>query len=818
MNDLVPMLVLSMHKRPGPGTLSVQKERNRMQRHTLPLLSGPALLGLVLLAVPARAEPPAPKKAGDDVFGYSAAFDDAVKQIGQITPQEFARRYPGKAEYLEKFGWDSTQGKFFDQFNTASPPVSKKGGGYIFKLNDEELAAFKKNGFVVSERMGAASFSEMLYRVYSRDLPVYISADAVLQAWHRSYDAMLEELEETYLAQSLNEILVGMVAGLPEAHKNYGKGVLAEGVTDADYFLTVARSLLAGKPVKSPLDQDARVAKTLKKCDELQIEDFNLFGRERSVDFSQFKVRGHYESSELLKRYFRAMMWCGRIDLRVAGNPEESSPRELGAAVILHDLLIKAGKFEQWQQFDQMIQTFVGKTDSMTFAQLGAVLAKGNIKSPADVKDLGVLEALQKEIVSGKIGLQHIRSDGYVSPFGAEKAQLPRSFTLLGQKFVVDSWVTAKVVFDDVIWDNKKVMRRVPSCLDVAFAALGNDAVVPDLVDRMQAAGGREFRDGLNYQHNLAAVRQVIDAQDRGVWDENLYMNWLACLRELSQPTTDAKYPEVMRTRAWAMKNVNTQLASWTQLRHDTILYVKQSYTGTTLCYYPAGYVEAVPHFWTRFEKMASRAAELIEKTPFPDRVVEKPVLGTITQKVALKAVQAQQAAFFRNFAKQIGVLKGIAEKELAQKELTKEETEFLEKVVEIVHRGSGGPRYNGWYFGLFYKGPTDADKWDALVADVHTDVPDPNVGDPGCVLTQGVGNVDFLLIAIDNGKDRMVYGGPVLSHYEFEMPGVGRKSDSEWRKEIRDGKLPPRPSWTKTYLVPGENKDAKNYKHTDDK
>jgi hypothetical protein len=57
------------------------------------------------------------------------------------------------------------------------------------------------------------------------------------------------------------------------------------------------------------------------------------------------------------------------------------------------------------------------------------------------------------------------------------------------------------------------------------------------------------------------------------------------------------------------------------------------------------------------------------------------------------------------------------------------------------------------------------------------------------------------------------MYAGPVLSHYEFEMPETTRKSDSEWRKEIKEGKLPKRPEWTKSYLVPGENKDAKNYK-----
>ena len=62
---------------------------------------------------------------------------------------------------------------------------------------------------------------------------------------------------------------------------------------------------------------------------------------------------------------------------------------------------------------------------------------------------------------------------------------------------------------------------------------------------------------------------------------------------------------------------------------------------------------------------------------------------------------------------------------------------------------------------------------------------------------------VDLLMIAVDNGKDKMVYAGPVQSHYEFEMPGVARKSDSEWRNDIKIGNVPPRPDWTKSYLVP---------------
>jgi hypothetical protein len=327
----------------------------------------------------------------------------------------------------------------------------------------------------------------------------------------------------------------------------------------------------------------------------------------------------------------------------------------------------------------------------------------------------------------------------------------------------------------------------------------------------MKDRDGRRFRDGLNYQHNLAAVRRVVDAQDPAAWDENVYTSWLATLRELSKPTTDAKYPEAMRTRAWAMKTVNTQLASWAQLRHDTVLYVKQSYTAGVTCYYPHGFVEPVPAFWARLEKTAARAADLIARADFPDRKVEKTTRYG-KQVIDLRAVQKRQAEFLGRFAKQVGLLKTIAAKQLDQKELTADEAKVLREVVQANFGCGGPPDYTGWYPGLFYKGANDSGKWDALVADVHTNVPAPPLNDPGCVLTQGVGNVDLLLVAIDNGKDHVVYAGPLLSHYEFEMPGVSRKSDSEWRKEINAGKLPPRPEWTRGYLVPGVNPHAPKY------
>jgi hypothetical protein len=774
-------------------------------------------------------------RANEDSLGYSAHFERELKQIGEISPQEFARRYPSQAKYLDKLSWDPTSAKFWDDFNRDPkllksksgidisqfekflPPEQKKGLRGDFRLNEQELAAFKQNGFVVSERLNTGSFAEMFYGIYSRDLPVFISTDALLHAWHRTYDGMLEELEETYLATSLDDILSAMAKSIPAAVKLYGNGVMKDSLADADYFLAVARSLLAGKQMPTALNQEARVALTLQAVERKQLHKFELFGRQREMDFSQFEVRGHYENSEQLKKYFKAMMWCGRIDLRIAGGRDYwgvlSSPRELGSAVILNDLLLRSNQFERWHQFDRLIQTYVGRTDSATFAHLGALLTNAGIKSPADLKTMEQLEALQIKILAGKVGLQDIRGDVYTAPFDG-KVELPRSFTLLGQKFVVDSWVTAKVVFDDVPAELEDTpagkilrVRRVPSCLDVAFAALANDQVVPMLVDRITAAA-HPFRDKVNYLNNLAAARNVIDAQRPSEWDENLYMGWLATLREQSKPTTDAKYPEVLRTKAWAMKSLNTQLASWSHLRHDTILYAKQSYTSNASCFYPAGFVEPVPHVWSRMEKMIQRAAELIDKTPFPNgTAVKKTTRGDV--QVDFKALHNQQAAFLRNFAKQVGTLNAIATKQLEQKELTAAETKFLKDIVQK-DRSSGYTEYNGWYTKLFWKSTTDAGQADPLVAEVHTDVPAPTHGDPGCILHQGVGNVDLLLIAIDNGTDRMVYAGPVLSHYEFEMPGIVRKPDSEWRKDVSAGRLPPRPEWTRGYLIPDTKRNQK--------
>ncbi len=310
------------------------------------------------------------------------------------------------------------------------------------------------------------------------------------------------------------------------------------------------------------------------------------------------------------------MMWCSLIDLRVAtfAPNKEDDIRELCTTVVLDYLLKQSGQYPAWSALDQVLRSFVGVPESMTFPQLDSLLSAANIHSPADVPSLVTLTNLQTQLLTGELGLETIRSGVFFyDPLSPEVPKLPRSFSVFSQRFTMDAWA-----FSEVTWPStgNLVFRTRPSCLDVAFSVLSNNSIVPLLASRMVATNGTPFRDGIPYQTNLAAVRNVIDSQNSGAWSNSIYTAWLGAARALSAPTTDSTYPEAMRTQAWAMKNLNTQLASWTELKHDTVLYDSQAYTGDILCSYPAGFVEPRPEFWRAMNALATGAASAIAAMP----------------------------------------------------------------------------------------------------------------------------------------------------------------------------------------------------------
>ena len=777
---------------------------------------------------------------GADLYGFTSEFKAALAANSQLSVDEFLNRYDQSDRYVTELSYDPTNAEFWDTLDTPTgapepnAPVPNPQDVRLddFNLNDEETETFKKNGFVVSGRKGDHSFADSYYKIFTNDLPVFISVDSFLQAWHQNFRGILSDQEEFILSTQFEDILESMRAQLPLIRGLGLSDALLPSLDDADFYLTVALSLFNAEPVESILGtSDDLVKSALNGVEELGVKPFPIFGRTNPepFDFSQFKPRGHYTKSERLRRYFQAAMWCGRVDFRVAGPKNLASERELGTAAILQEALVMSGKLEAWNQFDRFIQLFVGLSDSMTAPQLAGVLKADGIQSVFDIKSLADLTALQERIEAGGLGAQEIQSHGFVASPSGESLQLPRSFTLFGQRFVMDSWAMNHLVFDRIFWNGGKVARRLPSAVDVAFTVFGNRSSADIVHSRINDSSGVPFRDGLPYQHHLASLAEVFDGLPEKRWKDNVYTSWLHTLRKWSEPL-DSSIPEVFRTKEWSRKTMASQLASWTQLRHNTVLYAKQSATGDVLCSFPHSFVEPNLSVWLSLAQMAKMTADQLETispsgssrvsqlppwinpSHFPELSIEQ-LTSVFGEHVTVdhKVLQNNQVRSLRHFQSTCEKLAEIVVRQNAEQELTDDQKSYLKNMVEVMVDYVGTRSYSGWYTRLYYNevrggGVEPAELWDPVVTDVHTDFPALLHGDPGTILHQAVGNTALMIISIDCQGTR-VYAGPVSTYYEFTSgPGVfDRMTDEDWKAKLLAGDQPAEPEWTSGHRIPGK-------------
>jgi hypothetical protein len=670
------------------------------------------------------------------------------------------------------------------------------------RLTAEEQEIFKRTGIVGVDHDWRYNMGSAYEEIYRHDLPVLVTTDSILHAMHRSFDDILIEIETGIFAPTIGQLLAETHERL-QAEVADGKKdpELRKSVEDVDLYITVARNLGAAVSrdprcvgpdsyddlcadkreadsedtellVKSGFGQDRKAREVLKAI-VAAVPDagVSLYGRAVAagpyVDWTQFKPRGHYTKSPALRRYFRIMMWLGRMDVgfKLAPGPAEFGKadvdRELRDAALLSWTVRNARQLEPLASVDRAIGFLVGLSDNVTAADMVAACQRADMRAVVDLSNRETLGQLRQELRN--VGAQRIRSQfGYRAPGDASEVPLPEAFQLFGQRFVIDSFVTAKVVFDSIMFKGEQQRRPMPTGLDV-MAALGSDEAVglaqPEIAQ-------------WNYATNLLAARRVVEERPPDAWGASQYDLWLSALSMLDDVPAGTDFPEVMRAQAWSRKQLQTQLGSWAELRHDTILYAKQSYTMGELCEYPTGYVEPYPEFFARVAQFAEVAGERLH---------------------ALKFNTIRIRNFLGGFAAVVRRLEGLARKELTGQAFTDDEKKWLKEVVrKEMHGGCGAPtiEFTGWYRDLIYSG--DPDSWEPTIADVHTD---PN---SGAVLQVAVGDVNFLVAAIDSRGDRAAYVGPVYSYYEFTSKQ--RLTDEEWRSRIKAGNLPPRPEWVRAF------------------
>ncbi len=326
-----------------------------------------------------------------------------VEQDQPTTADAFAARW--KPAYRPSLGYDPLKAMHLDLIQ-ASP----------LRLNDAENAKFGQNGFVISGRQAFPTFFYGYKAIYAADLPVFISADSILYAVHRSYDAILKELEQARLIDALSTLLAGM-------HQALGSGAGAQMSAqfssdvraDADLYLTVARRLLAagGGPGPALAPVAGAKAADADKLVELAMAasgmgEVPLFGdAERAIDFSQFTPRGHYVGEPRMEAYFRAMIWLGRTDLRLI-EKQRFLRRQFDVALLLA-LLLDSTRQQSWKQIDQVLAGFVGESDNMTVLDFDRLRAALNVPALADLAGR-TDQQLAQAITAGNFGIQRIAS------------------------------------------------------------------------------------------------------------------------------------------------------------------------------------------------------------------------------------------------------------------------------------------------------------------------------------------------------------------------------------------------------------------------
>ena len=274
-------------------------------------------------------------------------------------------------------------------------------------------------------------------------------------------------------------------------------------------------------------------------------------------------------------------------------------------------------------------------------------------------------------------------------------------------------------------------------------------------------------------------MASLVGSRKPSDWAGTVYDAWLASLEPQLAPRGVA-YPDYMRTPAWAAKSLQTALASYAELKHDTILYAKQGSAGEgggmeePLKWKPRHWVEPDP---VAFLRLAASASLLRDG---------------MSQRDLLPASDRATLDTFIELATWLG---GIATRELGGAVVNDKQNERL--------GGIGSELEYLWFatsdLSEVEGYPGVSEESDALVADIYRS--------SSAYLEEATGFVDtiWVIVPIADGRFELARGA-VSSYYEFRWPADGsRLTDKEWRSMLddADGSGPvERPSWQAPFLL----------------
>ncbi|MBN1362313.1 MAG: DUF3160 domain-containing protein [Sedimentisphaerales bacterium] len=229
---------------------------------------------------------------------------------------------------------------FARYYEPCEPNVVPNAPGYTLPLDVNDITNFaqvdeiidldgvaeliRQNGFAVIEPNAALQAAwgadddiiEPYNYLRARGVPLFFTTDTMLHLYHVQFDETLREIEERWFVGDINDLTVAL---LGDALRLYGQlqGDLQEAAKRNVAYLSVARMLMDPNASVSTFVVD-EVAGELAKIEAHEgfvPSDIFIYDE----DYSQYVPRGHYTRSAALQRYFKTMMWYGRMAFLLKG-------------------------------------------------------------------------------------------------------------------------------------------------------------------------------------------------------------------------------------------------------------------------------------------------------------------------------------------------------------------------------------------------------------------------------------------------------------------------------------------------------------------
>ena len=629
-------------------------------------------------------------------------------------------------------------------------------------MPEEFWDALKKDGFVIDATYGNNEFFDEYEGNRYSLIPNFVTVDSLMHTYHLYFGYLLKSTEKKYLCEKLTSLTKKMFdESLAQYEKLKGTDFENAAIKNVVFF-SVPASLLGIKtdiPDFASKSADNEVNK-INSSAGIDISEINGLYE----DYSQYKVRGYYEGDEQLEGYFKAMMWYGRTGFQT---DDEDCVK---STILITEGMKKC--FEDWEKIYLVTSFFAGASDDLTPYEYTACLdsAYGEISDISEIlNNKDAYDSFVREIEN--MPAPRINS----IPVWDTDENVIKSFRFMGQRFSVDEAVFTNLTYRNVEENANGDRRNLPDTLDI-MAALGSEKA-KDLIHDMS------IDDYPNYYDNLKKVQDEFNNSEEDTWNASLYSKWIDTLRPLLLEKGKG-YPKYQQNPKWTLKNLETFAGSYAELKHDTILYSKQTMAemggGDIEEKDDRGYVDPQPVVYSKFANLAAKTKEGLEAFGMIDE--EQKDNLDILYEMALKLIK-------------------ISEKELVNETLTDEEYEFI--------RCYGGDLEHFWLevnkeseYGLTYSEQSPC----PIIADIATD---PN----GAVLEVGTGTAHTIYVVVNVDGKIKIARGSAYSFYQLTTDIGNRLTDSEWRRKVsgylddnyewhEKDESTVQPEWTQSYRL----------------